>query len=378
MKTKNILVLAGLSLILVAVVASSFVLAEETATDVAAAGDDISGDVSVNADSSMYGLKLGWEKIGLAFTFNQEKKAEKEIALASKRLVEARVMAEKGNEKGFARAQEAHDALIERAQARLEAINGDSKSDKIKESVKSVNGLQVAIDIHEAKIAALKETLAQENITDEKKASIEALIDKMESKNEAFRQKIEDKKDKAKIKLMAVDSLSETEVETAMKKIDNETKVTEVEMKLAERRIENANDAISKVEANLAKLKAKGTDVSAAETKVIDYRANIATAQASFDAGDYAKAIAEVKPVSNYGRQNSAIVKAIVKARQDGKDVEVEAGGNRVKVKAGSDSSKDSEDSEDESEDKTGVNVELDNDSVDVTAGTGDVIAINS
>lgn len=363
MKAKNMLVLAGVSLVLVAILASSFVLAEETSTDIAASGDDISGDVSVAPDSSLYGLKLGWEKIGLAFTFNQEKKAQKEIELANRRLVEARIMAENGNEAGFAKAQAAHDRLIERAQARLVAIDEDSKADKIKTSVRTVNGLQIAIDVHEAKIAALKEKLAQENLTDKQKESIEALIDKMEVKNDAFRQKIEDKKEKAKTKLMAVEGMSEDKAKAEIEKLDIETKVTEVEMKLAERRIENANKAISKVEAKLTELKAEGIDVSAAESKVNDYRANIASAQNAFDAGNYAEAIVSIKPVSNYGRQNSAIVKVIAQARQDAKDAAVKVEADKVKVKASSDSA--------------GASADVNAGGVHVTAGTGDVIAIN-
>lgn len=354
MRTSTIMLTALVAVLLVA----SFAVAEEAAS--AAVSNDLSGDAGTTPDSAMYGLKLGWEKMGLWFTFNQEKKAQKELKLAGKRLLEAKVMAEKGNEKGFARAQEAHDAFVARAQARLEAIDEDGKEDKIKDSTKKISGLEVAIENHENKIDILKEKLAEGNLSEEQKASIEALIDKMEAKTEAMKQKLEERRDKIKTRLQAVSEKTKAEVESEVEEIDNETGLIEVKKVIAERRIERAENAVARVETKLATVEAKGTDVSAAEAKITEYKADIAAAQSAFDAGDYDKALAEIKPVSNYGRQRSAIAKIIAEVRQD---IRAEAGdaGAKVKVKAGADS----------------ASANVDAGGVHVVAGAGQVIALD-
>src|SRR3989344_7462630 len=49
-------------------------------------------DVGTTPDQAGYGLKLGWEKVRLALTFNQERKADLSLRLAELRLKEARLM----------------------------------------------------------------------------------------------------------------------------------------------------------------------------------------------------------------------------------------------------------------------------------------------
>src|SRR3989344_656128 len=94
-KNTKLYVLAGLIVFVALLAAMPFALAEEeAATDLQ---DNMEGDAGTTPDSAFYGLKLGWEKVGLWFTFDQEKKAEKELGLARKRLLEIRAMADKGD-----------------------------------------------------------------------------------------------------------------------------------------------------------------------------------------------------------------------------------------------------------------------------------------
>lgn len=61
----------------------------------AAFPDDLPGP-KISPDSKLYFLKVWWEKIVLAFTFNPTEKAEKYKAFAEKRAIEAREMIAKG------------------------------------------------------------------------------------------------------------------------------------------------------------------------------------------------------------------------------------------------------------------------------------------
>jgi hypothetical protein len=305
---KSIYLAFGAAMLLV--LAAPFALAEDSAVAVnagdasvtAAASDTLSGDAGTTPDSAMYGLKLGWERAKLWFTFKQEKKAEKELQLARLRLVEARIMAEKGNVKAFQRAQEAHNALIERAQARLAAIQEDTTEANIKENLKKVSWLEVAIEVHENRIAVLNEILAEKNLSEEAKTAIESAVARMENRTEAMKQKAEERKEKIKTRLKAVAELTDEEADEVIAGIDNSTGLTKAKKAIAEKRIERAENAVAKVEASIASGKIKMANSSALNARLAEAKADVSEAKAFVEAGNYDIAIETIKPVNNYGR----------------------------------------------------------------------------
>src|SRR3990172_2497628 len=237
-------VLAGLIVIGALLAAMPFAFAQEATADLS---DNLEEDAGTTPDSAFYGLKTGWEKVGLWFTFDQEKKAEKELGLARKRLLEIRAMADKGDIEAMKKAQEKHDELVERAQERLESIKEDSEEGKIKEGAKKVIGLEVALAAQQHRIEVLKDILAEKNLTDEARAAIESTLERMENKTAMFELKIEQKKDKIKIRLRAITNKSEIEIEIEIKDISDEAGLEGAKKKIAEKQVAKAEEVIEKV-----------------------------------------------------------------------------------------------------------------------------------
>src|SRR3989338_8552512 len=86
-------------------------------------------DAGITPDSAFYGLDNAWEKISLAFTFNKEKKAEKELKYARERLREVKLMVEENKLDAVQKAEERHRKLIENVRARMDEIGEDDEED---------------------------------------------------------------------------------------------------------------------------------------------------------------------------------------------------------------------------------------------------------
>ncbi|MDP1695315.1 MAG: DUF5667 domain-containing protein [archaeon] len=326
MKT-NVLAIAliGLMLFALPIVAAEETLDASAQAEVdSIASDNLAADPGVTPDSAMYGLKTGWEKLGLMFTFNQEKKAQKELALAEKKLLEVKKMAEKGNVKAMERAQERHDALLERARLRLDSIQEDTEESQVKITAEKIVGLQRAIAAHENRIEVLKDILAEQNLSDEARTAIETAVAKMENKTQAIEQKLEERKDKIKTRLRAVTEKTDSEVSDDITEIEDREGLTAAKKAIAERRIQNTEEALIRVKAKVAEEKAAGTDVSSAEASIAEAEKNLADAKVLLAEGKYGEAISAIKPVSNYGRNLSVVVQAMNQARKENRTEKVQ------------------------------------------------------
>ncbi len=111
--------------------------------------------------------KMAWKQVGLWFTFNQEKKAEKELDLARLQLIKAKIAARDNNTAAMEKALDAHDKLINSVEKRTENLR---KLDKNSEKLK---GLDRAIEVHNARINKLNDLLANTNLTSEQRDKIE-------------------------------------------------------------------------------------------------------------------------------------------------------------------------------------------------------------
>ena len=116
------------------------------------------------------------EKVRLWFTFNQEKKAEQELKLARLELVLANHAAKNNNTAAMEKALDAHNRLIEKIQERMDSMR--EKAAKINATNEKLVGLERAIEVHGLKIIRLQNILANENLTAEQTAKIEAKIAK--------------------------------------------------------------------------------------------------------------------------------------------------------------------------------------------------------
>lgn len=317
------LVYAALGLALLLVFAMPIAVAEDSVIAgadnavTAEAGDDLSADAGTTPDKAMYGWKLGWEKVGLWFTFKQEKKAEKELALARKRLLEVKKMAEKGNIEAMEKAQAKHDELVASAQARLASIQEDSTEAKVKDSMKKVSGLERAIEAHENRISVLSDILAEKNLSDEARAAIEAAVAKMQEKTEVMKQKLEERRANIKTRLKAVTEKNDSEIDEDIAEIDEETGLNDAKKAIAEKRIARAEQAIAKLNERIASGQLKNFNGTNVQARMTEREQAITEAKTFLAAGDYDSAIEVIKPVNNYGRMISAEVKVRNEIRQE-------------------------------------------------------------
>lgn len=302
-------ILVALMVTLLITSTASFALAQEVGVDSRAEASSslsIDGDAGITPESGLYGVKLSWEKFKLAFTADQEVKAHKELKLASKRLVEAREMVDRGNAEGFVRAQAQHELMLQRAQTRLESIDRDGSADNIRAWARIVVGLETAVEVHEYKIAALRERLDDANLTAEQRARIEASISKMESKTEALKTKLEEREERIKTRLRAVTEKSESEIEAEIDEIKAEVNMTATLQTIAKARIDAAERALIKLKDRESSGRLEvGQEVINA--RIDSTTAAIARARTSYEAELYAQAIVQIKPFGNFGKSMSDI-----------------------------------------------------------------------
>ena len=142
-------------------------ISANTVTD---ANTEIEAEAEADLEEDVSSWQIGRKTVGLWFTFNQEKIAEKQLELAKLRLVQARVAAKNNNTEAMEQALEAHERIMEKVQARMQIIASKNlSSDKLV-------GLNRAIQVHEARISRLSNLLESANLTEEQRTRVEARI----------------------------------------------------------------------------------------------------------------------------------------------------------------------------------------------------------
>lgn len=204
----------------------SLVLAENETSDVST-GDSVvptlisapendSIDLDEDDNQTVSDGQVFWKKVDIAFTFNQEKKAEKEMKLAELELIRAKIAAKNNNSQAMIKALEAHQTLIALVQNRV------SKIDEKKNVTDKVVGIDRAIQAHEAKIARLNNIIANNtNLTTEEIARIQENIAITQNNTQHLKEVAEAKLDKLELRRTAMNA----EGDDIQKRIQNKTHV---------------------------------------------------------------------------------------------------------------------------------------------------------
>jgi len=128
----------------------------------------------MNAESEDNETVSSWQifnaQTRIWFTFNQEKKAERELQLANMRLIQARIAAKNNNSQAMENALEAHERIMNRVQIRYEKLANASEN---------MAPLDNAIAVHQAKVAAMQGILENVNLTGTQRTRIEARLTQM-------------------------------------------------------------------------------------------------------------------------------------------------------------------------------------------------------
>lgn len=122
------------------------------------------------------------ERLALRFTFNKEKRAEKELKLAGMLLNRAKIAARNNNTKAMEKAIEEHNRLMERVRQRVEEANRKNMSSE------KLRGLDRAIQVHEAKIERFTQRLQNENLSQKQRESIEKMLNNSQKSIEVLNQ----------------------------------------------------------------------------------------------------------------------------------------------------------------------------------------------
>ncbi len=146
-----------------------------TLTSANPAAETTSATDDLNTSENVGGLRTGWARFALFFTFNQEKKARAELDLARLELIRARIAANNNNSDAMERALDAHDKLLNDTERIIENLKARNRSSD------NITGLDNAIHVHEARITKLGTLLANANLTDAQRAKLDTRLAQAEN-----------------------------------------------------------------------------------------------------------------------------------------------------------------------------------------------------
>jgi|GEM_PF-1340706 hypothetical protein len=189
-------------------------------------------------------------RINLAFTFNKEKKIEKTLEMAEKRLAEAELLAEE-NPEAYEKVQERYDNLVARAEEILAKIeSGAAGSNQSLTHMEKIARIQSRFENHrdhadEIYTRAL-ERLDSNNASEEKIERFEKFYERALERNEALEEKIIEKRNNALRKHKALSEMSEEELAILVKDIDVSEGLTGAQ----KARVENAKTRLNRIDAS--------------------------------------------------------------------------------------------------------------------------------
>lgn len=310
-KNKQAILMASFALALM-LVAMPLVFAEENSTEevvvqvadnagasVSPIDNETASEIAEEMNESVGILDIGMKRMDIFFTLNQEKKAKKELNLARLRLIQARKAAKNNDTAAMEKAFEAHNRILEKVQARINAIDGVSTKEGNQDSAEKLIAMERAIQVHELRVQKLKDLIASDsNLTEEQIARIEEKIDKAEANTAHLKEVQSAKKEKLKTKLMAVSNLSEEEAEEEIEEIEDSQNLSGVEEAIAKVRLDEAKKNLKEVKETILVLKGEGKDVSAVESKAKEFEESVIEAEALINQKRNAEAIGRLNKAS--------------------------------------------------------------------------------
>lgn len=186
-------------------------------------------------------------RIDLVFTFNKEKKIEKILEMAEKRLAEAELLAEENSE-AYTKAQERYDALVSRAEEILAGIEegGDGVNGSLGD-VERVFRIQDKFERHRAHAdeiyTRVLEKFEANNASDEKIARFEMFYERTLNKSYKMEVRILEKRENAIRKYKNLSNGDDDEVNEVLKEIEDREGLN----KFREERMERAEDRIRRI-----------------------------------------------------------------------------------------------------------------------------------
>ncbi len=228
-----------------------------------------------------------FDNVGLAFTFNKEKKIARALELAEKRLAEAEALVEESPEEAE-RAQERYNDFIAKAEKVLEKIS-DAKAENENLSIDEMEKMariQNQFERHREQTAKIYtralERFEKNNASDEKIERFENFYDRALNRSDKMEEKILQKREAAIKRHKVLAEKSDEEIESILEEIEEREGLTEAR----EQRVERAEVRVQKFavmkQKNVERIQARlnETDLTEAQREQITNRVEIATQRA--------------------------------------------------------------------------------------------------
>ena len=111
-----------------------------------ATAEEVLPDPGITPDSILYPVDVFFDDIGVALSFGEEAKINKQFEVAEERLAEAQAMIQANKTEKAEEALENHNALMEQVRARINTTNGANETFKLQIQIEE------RLRIHEGKI----------------------------------------------------------------------------------------------------------------------------------------------------------------------------------------------------------------------------------
>lgn len=156
------------------------------------------------------------------FTFNKERKAERQLELAEMELIRARMAALKNDSKTLHAALKNHEELLEKVRNTVQNRREKSTEQGLNESATWLTGIDRAVEVHENKITRLNLLISEgTNLTEDEISLIQERINQTQQTIEHLKTVQTEQGERLKTKFMAVENLTEEQVEGKLNQIRN-------------------------------------------------------------------------------------------------------------------------------------------------------------
>ncbi len=294
-----------LKLLVFAAIVMYMVVPAAFADDVAAGlgGDDVAllnniaedsdaedaSEAGVTPDSPFYGMDVAMDNIGLMFTFNKAKKAEKKLLIANERLKEAKMMGLKNNLDAMEKARARHDEMLLSAEDDIDAIGTGDEAEALKTNMK----IKTMLQMHKQEVSDVEQELTlrvRGRLTVNQQEKLDAFLESMKGSLSSVDVKVQNRGEKIKAVMKRTHNMSDAEIEGEFENYSMEAAEEHLGDK-AENLISQAEKAIVHAEDLIAKKEEAGRNVTYAKEQLEDAKMILAEAKAEYEDGNIEDAV---------------------------------------------------------------------------------------
>ena len=224
-----------------------------------------------------------FDNVGLAFTFNRERKIQRALELAEKRLAEAEALAEDDPE-AAERAQERYSEFVAKAEEALEEISEANAEDENLsiEEMERIARIQNQFEEHREHTARIYtralERFEENNASDEKIERFESFYERSSERSDEMEDRIIQRKESAMTKYKVLAEKSDEELEEIFADIEEGEGLTEAREQRTERSEVRVQNVMEIKNRNIEKAQVHLNDADLTDEERLEINNRIANA----------------------------------------------------------------------------------------------------